>query len=178
MSLVIHTVGHSTRSLEDLIVLLRAHGIELVADVRAHPRSRRHPWFHDEALAESLPAAGIEYRGFRRLGGRRKARADSPNRGLRDEALRAYADYMETSEFGQALSALLALAARRRTALMCAEADWRRCHRQLLADALLSRGVEVVHLIDPSRVESHRLTEHARIVDGRLSYPPAQDSLF
>jgi uncharacterized protein (DUF488 family) len=178
MSPTLFSVGHSTRSLEVLLALLRAHGIELVADVRAYPRSRRHPWFNDEALEESLPAAGIDYRGFRKLGGHRKARPDSRNRGLRDEALRAYADHMETPVFEEALSELLELAGEGRTALMCAEADWRRCHRQLLSDALVSRGVEVAHLIDGSRVEKHRLTEHARIVDGRLGYPPAQEGLF
>lgn len=178
MSSTLFTVGHSTRAFDDLVAILRAHGIEFVADVRAYPRSRRHPWFNDEALAECLPSEGIDYRGFRGLGGHRKARPDSPNRGLRDEALRAYADHMETPVFEEAVSDLLGLAEGRRVALMCAEADWRRCHRQLLSDALVSRGVEVVHLIDEERVEVHRLTEHARTVDGRLGYPPVQDTLF
>jgi uncharacterized protein (DUF488 family) len=166
----IWTIGHSTRSLDELVDLLRAQQIEAVADVRHYPGSRRLPHFNRDALAEALPAAGIEYHHFVSLGGRRRPAADSPNTAWRSEQFRGYADYMETDEFRTGAQALLELAATRPTAMMCAEAVWWRCHRSLVADWLKVRGHEVLHIVGPRKVEPHPYTSAASIVDGRLSY--------
>jgi uncharacterized protein (DUF488 family) len=165
------TIGHSTRSLDELIELLRQHRVERLADVRRVPHSRRHPQFDAAALARDLPAAGIVYVHAPGLGGLRTPRADSVNTGWRMPAFRGYADHMETPEFVTQLEALRLEAARVPTAVMCAEALPARCHRSLLADALVARGVEVRHILGPGRVETHALTPGARVVDGWLSYP-------
>jgi len=167
------TVGHSTLALDDFLRLLDAWRIEAIADVRRFPGSRRYPHFASEALAASLPAHGIDYQWLPRLGGRRKARPDSPNTAWRNASFQGYADYLATAEFAAGLDALLALAARRRTAMMCAEAVWWRCHRALVSDVLKLRGIEVVHLMDATHSVVHPYTSPARIVDGRLSYAPA-----
>jgi len=168
---MIYTIGHSTRSLDDFIALLKAHGVTQLADVRSVPRSRRHPHFASDALSASLPAAGIAYRHFAGLGGRRKSRRDSLNTAWRHEGFRGYADDMQTREFEQALDELVALAARQPTAIMCAEAVWWRCHRQLTSDALVARGIEVRHITSPSAAPPHTLTAFARAANGKVTYP-------
>ena len=173
----IWTVGHSTHELDAFIRLLRRHSIELLADVRTVPKSRRMPWFWGEELAQSLPGAGIGYRHFRDLGGFRRPRPDSPNGGWRVEAFRGYADNMASGSFQRALAALIEEARSRRTAIMCAEAQWHRCHRRLLSDALLVRGFEVCHIGSSGSVEPHRLTPFAQVEGDRLVYPPEQTAL-
>lgn len=171
----IHTVGHSTRSLEELVALLRRHGVNHVADVRAHPGSRRHPQFGRDALANSLPAVELSYSHHPELGGRRRGLADSPNGAWRNASFRAYADYMGTKEFERALDDLCVLADRRSVAIMCAEAVPWRCHRWLISDALVARGVDVRHILD-SKSEVHTLTRFAEVRDGKLVYPPDDTS--
>lgn len=171
MSLPVFTVGHSTRSLEDFLALLTEHGIELLADVRRFPGSRRFPHFRREALGASLSAVGITYRHLLGLGGHRRPRADSPHSYWTNAGFRAYADHMETPEFEETFAGLLDLADDRRTALMCAEAVPWRCHRQLVADALVARGRRVVHILAPGRSEDHVINSSARLLpDGRLIY--------
>jgi uncharacterized protein (DUF488 family) len=172
------TIGHSTHELDEFVELLRRHGIELLADVRTVPKSRRMPWFWGEALAGSLPEAGIEYRHFKDLGGFRRPRPDSPNGGWRVEAFRGYADYMDSVAFRSALGELIRTTADgRQTAVMCAEADWHRCHRRLISDALLVRGFEVLHIGSDGRVQPHVLTPFAQAEGNRLVYPPEQTAL-
>jgi uncharacterized protein (DUF488 family) len=168
---VIYTIGHSTRSLDDFIALLKAHGVTQLADVRSVPRSRRHPHFGADALSVSLPAAGIAYRHFPGLGGMRKPRRDSTNTAWRHEGFRGYADYMQTDAFEGALDELVAFAAHQPTAIMCAEAVWWRCHRQLTADALVARGIEVRHITSPGAAPPHTLTEFGRPANGKVTYP-------
>ena len=169
------TIGHSTRSLETLVALLRAHGIERVADVRRFPRSRRQPHVNTDALARDLPAAGLAYRHLPGLGGFRRARADSRNTGWRNPSFRGYADYMETEEFAAHFAALLDEARLGPTAIMCAEAVPWRCHRSLISDALLARGVEVRHILGPEPAELHALTAGARVEGARVVYPGEPD---
>jgi uncharacterized protein (DUF488 family) len=164
------TVGHSTRSLDEFLAVLAAHDVHILADVRSYPGSRRHPQFNKECLAESLPLAGVDYYHLPELGGRRQPRKDSRNTALINEGFRGYADYMETEPFQLGIAHLLGLAASKRTAIMCAEAVWWRCHRSLISDYLKSRGVAVIHILDPDRSEPHTYTTAARIVDGELCY--------
>jgi uncharacterized protein (DUF488 family) len=165
------TIGHSTRSLPTLLALLAAHRVQRVADVRRFPRSRRHPQFNTDALARELPAAGVAYRHWPALGGFRRARPDSRNTAWRHASFRGYADYMETDAFAAALDALLDDAGQGRTAIMCAEAVPWRCHRSLISDALVARGVEVFHILGPARAEPHTLTAGARVEGRRILYP-------
>lgn len=167
----IWTIGHSTRSLDDFLGLLAAYRIEAVADVRRFPGSRRYPYFARDALAETLPAHDIAYQWMPKLGGRRRARPDSTNVGWRNASFRGYADYLDSPEFAEGMQELLGLAARQRTALMCAEVLWWRCHRSLIADVLTLRGFEVVHILDLTHSKVHPYTSPARIVRGRLTYP-------
>jgi uncharacterized protein (DUF488 family) len=175
----IHTIGHSTRSLEKLIDLLREHHIALLVDVRRFPGSRRHPHFASDALAASLPAAGVEYIHEPDLGGYRKARPDSRNTAWRVAGFRAYADHMDSDEFREALGRLIGHAENRATAIMCAEAVPWRCHRRLISDALVARGHEVVHILALDKAEGHELNPNARVLtDGRLVYPdPSGDQM-
>ena len=166
----IWTVGHSTRTIEEFIALLGSQRIEAVADVRRFPGSRRHPQFGQERLGEALAAAGIEYVHFPELGGRRSTRADSPNTAWRNAAFRGYADYMMTAEFEAGRQRLLRLAQRKRTAVMCAEALWWRCHRSLIADALKAEGQKVWHIMGGDKVIEHPFTSAASIIEGKLSY--------
>ena len=167
----IWTIGHSTRSIDDFIAALAAHGIKLVADVRLLPGSKRYPHFNSDALEQSLGAHGIRYVHFRELGGRRKPRVDSSNTAWRNDAFRGYADYMETPEFETGIARLLALTQEiGPAAIMCAEAVWWRCHRGLVSDYLKARGVEVIHIVDAKKAEPHPWTSAATIVDGQLSY--------
>lgn len=168
---MIYTIGHSTRSAEELLALLRAHGVAGIADVRAVPRSRRHPHFSQETLVTFLAAERIAYLHLPGLGGLRKPKRDSPNPGWRHEAFRGYADHMGTPEFAGALEALLAFAAGRQTAVMCAEAKWWQCHRQLVADALVARGIEVRHVMSKGDAPRHELTPFARITGSTVRYP-------
>ncbi|HYD54738.1 MAG TPA: DUF488 domain-containing protein, partial [Gemmatimonadaceae bacterium] len=158
------------RPVEELLDVLVAHGIELVVDVRRFPGSRRLPQYAGDALAESLAARGIDYRWIASLGGRRRPDPDSPNTGWRHPAFRAYADHVATEEFAEGLSELLMLAHGLRSAIMCAEVLWWRCHRRLIADVLTVLGVPVVHLRTPSTGEPHRLAPPARVARGRLTY--------
>jgi len=165
------TVGHSTRSLDELVALMRAHGVAQIADVRKIPRSRRHPHFDAATLPATLGEAGLGYVHLPGLGGLRRARRDSVNRAWRNPSFRGYADYMQTGEFAAALDELIALGRVRPTAVMCAEAYWRRCHRALVADALLARGEPVLHIVSPQRAEPHPLTEFAHVHGATVTYP-------
>jgi uncharacterized protein (DUF488 family) len=165
------TVGHSTRPLDDFVALLRRHGVTGLADVRTIPRSRRHPHFSRESLEISLPAGGIAYGHFPGLGGLRKPRRDSKNAGWRHAGFRGYADHMQTAEFAEALAALLAFATTRLVAVMCAEAKWWQCHRQLIADALVARGLEVRHIMSPTEAPPHAMTPFARTEGTAVTYP-------
>lgn len=167
---VIHTVGHSTRTIEVFVGLLKAHRIELLIDVRRWPTSRRVPHFGREPLAAALEGQGIGYLWREDLGGYRKPAPDSPNTAWRVGAFRAYADFMLTSAFDRIMEEIGALAASKRLAVMCAEAVPWRCHRQLLADAFLVRGWPVRHILD-DRCEEHRLPPFARASGSRLLYP-------
>ena len=171
------TIGHSTRSLEELVALLDAHRIATVVDVRTVPRSRRHPQFEKGALGESLPRSGLAYVHMAGLGGLRKPRRDSPNTGWRNEGFRGYADYMQTEEFERHVEALVRLATSTRLTVMCAEAVPWRCHRALLSDALVVRGLEVRHITSRSAPSLHALTSWAHRDGTRLSYPPEQGEL-
>jgi uncharacterized protein (DUF488 family) len=173
---VVYTIGHSTRELDDFIALLERERIQHLADVRSFPGSRRYPQFGREALAASLAAHGMAYSHHPALGGRRHARPDSPNGAWRNESFRGYADYMLTPEFATALDDLVDLAASERTAIMCAEAVPWRCHRSLISDALVARGVDVRHILD-ARTEPHRMRSFAIVKDGVLYYPPVQTEL-
>jgi uncharacterized protein (DUF488 family) len=167
------TIGHSTRSLEEFVQLLKAHGVTQVVDVRTVPRSRHNPQFNRETLPENLKAAGLGYLHLPGLGGLRRPRPGSPNLGWRTAGFRGFADYMQTAEFVQNLQTLLELAPKARLALMCAEAVPWRCHRSLIADALLVRGVRVEHILSLNRRQPHTLTTFARVAGTRLTYPPA-----
>jgi uncharacterized protein (DUF488 family) len=164
------TIGHSTRSWPEFLELLRANEIELLADIRRFPGSRKYPHFGAEALRAALEENGISYEHLEELGGRRKPQPDSPNDVWRNDSFRGYADYMETSEFGAGISRLLTMARARRTAIMCSEAVWWRCHRSLVADYLKARDVEVIHIMSERHNEVHPYTSAARLVDGKLSY--------
>jgi uncharacterized protein (DUF488 family) len=175
----IYTIGHSTRSPAELLALLAGPAVGLVADVRAFPSSRRHPQFNRAVLAGWLRDAGIAYRHMPGLGGRRKPVPGSPNAGWEDSAFQGYADHMRSSEFRIALAELGALADERPTAIMCAEAVWWRCHRRLIADALVVHGWRAEHLGIGDSVALHRLTEFAVVgPDGTITYPPAQTALL
>jgi len=170
MTLVIHTIGHSTRQLEEFIALLAAHGVRQLVDIRSMPRSRRHPHFSSDALSASLRDRAIIYRHIPALGGMRKQRRESRNTAWRVAGFRGYADYMETDEFRAALEELVARAREAPTAIMCAEAVWWQCHRQLVADALLARGIEVRHITGLPRAAVHTLTPFAQVADGLVTY--------
>lgn len=171
------TVGHSTRAIEELIEMLKAHQLARLLDVRTIPRSRHNPQFNTEALAASLKEAGIDYRHVPALGGLRKSRPDSVNLGWRNASFRGYADYMQTDEFKRAIEELMAAGRKEPTAILCAEAVPWRCHRSLIADALVSRGWTVRHILAPDRADAHRVTPFARLEHGALTYPalPATD---
>jgi uncharacterized protein (DUF488 family) len=170
----IWTIGHSTRSAEEFLALLAGERIAALADVRRFPGSRKHPHFNAENLARTLPAASIEYAPFPELGGRRKPLPDSPNTAWRNEAFRGYADYMHTPEFAAGMERLAALASARRTAIMCSEAVWWRCHRGLIADWLKVRGVRVLHIMDASHTVEHPYTSAAHVRNGELDYGAAK----
>jgi len=164
------TIGHSTRTAEEFVELLLKNEIGTLVDVRSYPSSRRLPHFNRENLSSLLSQHGIEYRHMPRLGGRRKPNPDSKNIAWNNESFRAYADYMETDEFEAGVNELLELARTNRTAIMCAEALWWRCHRSLISDYLKSIGIAVTHVLGLGKTEPHRYTSAASIVAGELSY--------
>ena len=178
----VFTAGHSTRPIEELLALLAEHGVTTLVDVRRYPASRRHPQFSRDALAASLAGAGIQYVHEPDLGGRRSARPGSPHTAWRVEAFRGYADYMETPEFQAALDRLIRRSQGETVAILCAEAVPWRCHRRLISDALVARGIPVLHILGPHRADPHELDPNAHILPGgRLLYTgPAGDqpSLF
>jgi uncharacterized protein (DUF488 family) len=178
--LKVWTVGHSTRSLEDLLALLAGAdggGIETMVDVRTVPRSRRLPHFNRQALAEELPAHGVQYVHMPELGGFRHASPTSTNTGWHNASFRGFADYMQGDAFEEALASLIEIAAESRTAIMCSEAVPWRCHRSLISDALTARGIPVAHLVGRGRPQRHALTSFAHVEDGRVTYPSPEPQL-
>ena len=167
----IFTIGHSTRTWEEFLALLRAHGIQRVVDVRTIPRSRHNPQFNRETLSVKLRSARIGYVHLRKLGGLRHARPDSPNMGWHNASFRGFADYMQTPEFEEGLERVIKLGGQKRSALMCAEAVPWRCHRSLIADALVVRKIGVEHILSGKRTESHALRPFARVQGTRITYP-------
>jgi uncharacterized protein (DUF488 family) len=174
LAVVVHTLGHSTLSVAEFLALLAEHEIRGVADVRRHPVSRRHPHFTREALAAALAGAGLFYDWLPGLGGRRPVRSDSPHVAWRNASFRGYADHMDGREFSDELARLLTIARARSTAILCAEAVPWRCHRQLVADALVARGIRVRHILGPRTASEHSLTAFARLVGDRVVYDGGQ----
>lgn len=166
------TIGHSTRSLEEFVALLKAHDVTHVVDVRTIPRSRHNPQFNRETLPESLKREGIAYTHLAELGGLRHTKAESPNMGWRNTSFRGYADYMQTPEFAKALAHLIEMAHHDRLAVMCAEAVPWRCHRSLIADALLVRGIPSEDIQSLTRRQPHKLTLFAKVEGEKITYPP------
>jgi len=173
--LTILTIGHSTRSIDEFLEILRAHGIARLVDVRTIPKSRRVPQFNSASLAVFLRRQGIEYLHLKSLGGLRHPKKDSVNLGWRNASFRGYADYMATDEFRASLERLLQLAREKRTAIMCAEAVPWRCHRSLIGDALLVRGVHVGDILSAASLRAHALTPFANVKNGTITYPVHQD---
>jgi uncharacterized protein (DUF488 family) len=172
------TIGHSTRTLEEFLAILSDNKIKLLVDVRTVPRSRRVPQFNTDNLSEFLPRHQIEYLHMPALGGLRKTRPDSPNTGWRNASFRGYADYMQTPQFESGLKELIKLAKKQPTAIMCAEAVPWRCHRSLIADAMLIRGWEVIDLFSATSAKPHKLTDFAKVEGTHLTYPSPQPLLF
>ncbi len=170
--IVVLTVGHSTRPLTEFVDLLEIHRVVRLTDVRTVPRSRHNPQFNVDTLPAALADADIAYEHVAGLGGFRKTHAESPNTGWRNASFRGYADYMQTPEFAEHVGALIVAARRERIALMCAEAVPWRCHRSLIADALIVRGVRVEEIVSQSRREPHKLTPFARVNGVVITYPP------
>jgi uncharacterized protein (DUF488 family) len=167
----LYTIGHSTRSFDELVSALKAHGIETLVDIRAFPMSRRLPHFNREALERSLPEQGIRYLWMKALGGYRKATGkDSPHTALRNANFRNYADYTLTPEFEQAAAELIQIASLSRTAYMCAERVYFRCHRMIVSDWLVAHGHDVFHIDAESPARSHKLFAEARLIDGKVIY--------
>lgn len=170
MEKTIWTVGHSTHTLNEFISILHSFKIELIADIRSFPGSRRYPHFNKESLTTTLPENGIQYIHFKDLGGRRKVRPDSLNTGWHLESFRGYADYMETEDFQRALKKLEQSAINIKTAFMCAESLWWRCHRSLVSDYLKFNNWKVIHITGKGKSTEHAYTKPARIADGKLLY--------
>lgn len=175
MAKTIWTIGHSNRSIEEFIKLLTANQIEELVDIRTVPKSRHNPQFNSEPLSASLREAGIRYTRLEELGGFRRTVADSPNTGWRNLSFRGYADYMQTPDFEAGLSVLERIAIEKRSAIMCAEAVPWRCHRSLVADALLLRGWSVFDIISESEPRAHTMTAFAHVTEGKLTYPPLDE---
>ncbi|HYO84804.1 MAG TPA: DUF488 domain-containing protein [Bryobacteraceae bacterium] len=173
---IIRTIGHSTRPVEVLIDMLKAHGVNVLIDVRTIPKSRQNPQYNREALEEQIHDAGLGYEHMKSLGGLRHPRKDSRNMGWRNDSFRGYADYMQTPEFAVALEALLATAARDPVAIMCAEAVPWRCHRSLISDILTARGYPVEHIMSATQSNRHTLTSFARVEGTSVTYPPETDN--
>jgi len=174
----IFTLGHSTLPIDAFLALLAAYGIERVVDVRIVPRSRHNPQFNEPELAAALKSAGVDYARLPALGGLRHPRKDSPNAGWRNEGFRGFADHMQTEAFCSGLDALVAMSERQRVAIMCAEVLPWRCHRSLIADALVVRAVPVVEILSPTDHRRHALTPFAHVEGATITYPPEQPSLL
>ena len=168
----IHTIGHSTHEIAEFIEILRAHGIGQVIDIRTIPKSRHNPQFNGEDPAAALAGAGIDYHRAKELGGLRPHHKDSVNGAWRNDSFRGYADYMQTEEFAAAIEDLLARAGTDGTAIMCAEAVPWRCHRSLVGDALVVRGIEVLDIFSKAKATAHTLTSFARVEGSTITYPP------
>jgi uncharacterized protein (DUF488 family) len=174
---IFYTIGHSTRTLDEFLATLQAHSIQTLVDIRTFPMSRRLPYFNRESLEKTLPVAGIGYSWLKDLGGRRgKIRDDSPNIALRNDSFRNYADYMLTKSFQRGIAELIQLGEQARTAYMCAERVYFRCHRMMVSDWLVANGHEVLHIDGASSPKTHTLMTEARIVDGQVIY--SGDRLF
>jgi uncharacterized protein (DUF488 family) len=173
---VVLTIGHSTRTLPAFLEMLHGHAVKRLVDVRTVPRSRHNPQFNRDTLPEDLSAAGIRYVHMPGLGGLRHPRSDSVNAAWRNDSFRGFADYMQTPEFASNLTALIEHARKERVAIMCAEAVPWRCHRSLIADALVARGVSVQHIMSSTRAEPHALTPWARVEGESVTYPPGAES--
>lgn len=172
----IYTIGHSTRALEELVAMLHGHGVKRLIDVRTVPRSRHNPQFNRETLPDALATENIAYTHCPGLGGLRPKHKKSVNTGWHNASFRAYADYMQTEEFEKSLQEMLQLARKEPVALMCAEAVPWRCHRSLIADALLVRGIKVEEIVTPEKSEPHKLTPFAKVDGERITYPTDQPS--
>jgi uncharacterized protein (DUF488 family) len=168
---VVFTIGHSTRPVEEFIDILKGHDIKKVVDIRTIPKSRHNPQFNQDALKESLRDSKIHYTHMKGLGGLRHSRKDSPNKGWRNASFRGFADYMQTEEFSESLEKLIEMAKKEPTAIMCAEAVPWRCHRSLVGDALLIRGVSVLHIMGKDSAKEHAMTPWAKVEDGKITYP-------
>jgi uncharacterized protein (DUF488 family) len=168
---LVMTIGHSTRTIMEFTSLLQAHSVSRIVDVRTVPRSRHNPQFNKDSLPDSLEKAGLSYVHLPGLGGLRHAKPDSINMGWRNTSFRGYADYMQTPEFEDSLEELIELANHDRLALMCAEAVPWRCHRSLIGDALLARGIQVQDIMSPTRAPAHTLTSFAEVRGKRVTYP-------
>jgi uncharacterized protein (DUF488 family) len=174
----VFTIGHSTRAIEVFIELLKVNGVRQVLDIRTIPKSRRNPQFNDDSLAESLKSAGIRYAHLKELGGLRHATPESINLGWHNASFRGYADYMLTADFADALDRAIVLTQKAPSALMCAEAVPWRCHRSLVADALLVRGIRVLEIISTAEPKEHELTSFACVNGTNITYPREQRSLL
>lgn len=174
----IFTIGHSNMAIERFIGILQAYEIEKLIDVRSIPRSRHNPQFNADSLAGTLPKAHIAYEHMKALGGLRHTHKDSPNMGWRNSSFRGYADYMQTEEFREALSIFIETSRKQRTAIMCAEAVPWRCHRSLIADALLIRSIPVVEILAEDKWRMHSLTSFAHVEGRNITYPPEQEKLL
>lgn len=173
----IWTIGHSTHTLDEFLEMLHSFKIKVLADVRSYPGSRKFPQFNKESLAITLPENGIAYIHIGKLGGRRKVSPSSKNTVWRHPAFRGYADYMETDEFKEGMDELISIARRERTAFMCSEAVWWRCHRSMISDHLKAAGWKVMHILSPQKTSEHPYTSAASIVDGELHYgDPGMDN--
>jgi uncharacterized protein (DUF488 family) len=168
---MIHTIGHSTRPIEEFLAILTAHRLTRLIDVRTIPKSRTNPQYGQDALAGRLEVAGIVYEHVKGLGGLRHARKDSPNTGWRNDSFRGYADYMQTAEFASALDVLIQASARERVVIMCAEAVPWRCHRSLIADSLSLHGYAVEHIMSATKSNRHILTRFAKVDGTTITYP-------
>ncbi len=167
----IYTIGHSTRPIDDFFAILKAYGIQSLVDVRRYPGSKRNPQYNLSALEQSLPGAGIAYSHIEGLGGRRSTSPESINTAWREASFRGYADYMQTPAFAASLEQLIAIAQSATTAFMCSEAVPWRCHRSLIADALIARGFEVIDILSETDSRPHRLTPFAVVEGDKVTYP-------
>lgn len=167
---IIWTIGHSTRTLEEFVAMLHSFQIQMLVDIRSYPGSRRYPQFNKEALEISIPENNIQYIHLKELGGRRKVNPNSKNTAWRHLAFRGYADYMETNDFNEGIKTLEKIAAEQRTACMCSEAVWWRCHRSMVSDCLKVHGWKVMHIMDVAKEAEHPYTAPAKIFNGELSY--------
>lgn len=171
MQKLIFTIGHSTHPIEDFLALLSQHEIKLLADVRSYPSSKRWPHFNQDELSDAMERAGIEYRWFKSLGGRRHSKdAQSPHTAWQIPAFRSYADYADGDDFREGLAELIALAEYKRAAYMCSEGLWWRCHRRIISDHLVVRGWSVMHIMPTGKLTEHSLPDFTRVEDGRLIY--------